>query len=117
MKSWHAARNQADGLAHATRKTLDEAGDKATEEEKVAITKAIEELEEAAKGDDKDEIEAKTKALSEASAGLAQKMYAEAQQAEAGAAGADAGAQAEAEAGTADDAVDAEFEEVKEERK
>ena len=110
-----AARNQADGLAHATRKTLDEAGDKATEEEKVAITRAIEELEEAAKGDDKDEIEAKTKALSEASAGLAQKMYAEAQQAEAGAAGADAGAKAES--GAADDAVDAEFEEVKEERK
>ena len=106
-----AARNQADGLAHSTRKTLDEAGDKATEEEKAAITKAIEEVEAAAKGDDKDEIEAKTKALSEAAAGLAQKMYAEAQQQ-----GDATTAEAKAES-TADDAVDAEFEEVKDDKK
>lgn len=106
-----AARNQADGLAHSTRKTLDEAGDKATEEEKAAITKAIEEVEAAAKGDDKDEIEAKTKALSEAAAGLAQKMYAEAQQQ-----GDASTAEAKAES-TADDAVDAEFEEVKDDKK
>ena len=106
-----AARNQADGLAHSTRKTLDEAGDKATEEEKAAITKAIEEVEAAAKGDDKDEIEAKTKALSEAAAGLAQKMYAEAQQQ-----GEATTAEAKAES-TADDAVDAEFEEVKDDKK
>ena len=105
------ARNQADGLAHSTRKTLEEAGDKATEEEKAAITKAIEEVEAAVKGDDKDEIEAKTKALSEAAAGLAQKMYAEAQQQ------GDAGT-AEAKADSAaDDAVDAEFEEVKDDKK
>ena len=105
------ARNQADGLAHSTRKTLEEAGDKATEEEKAAITKAIEEVEAAVKGDDKDEIEAKTKALSEAAAGLAQKMYAEAQQ---------QGDASTAEANTdsaADDAVDAEFEEVKDDKK
>ncbi|MGO0305748.1 molecular chaperone DnaK [Endozoicomonas acroporae] len=108
-----AARNQADSLAHATRKTLEEAGDKATEEEKAAITKAIEDVEAAVKGDDKEEIEAKTKALSEASAGLAQKMYAEAQQQ--GEAQADAGAGQKAEA--ADDAVDAEFEEVKDDKK
>lgn len=106
-----AARNQADGLAHSTRKTLDEAGDKATEEEKAAITKAIEEVEAAAKGDDKDEIEAKTKALSEAAAGLAQKMYAEAQQQ-----GDATATEAKAES-TADDAVDAEFEEVKDDKK
>ena len=106
-----AARNQADGLAHSTRKTLDEAGDKATEEEKAAITKAIEEVEAAVKGDDKDEIEAKTKALSEAAAGLAQKMYAEAQQQ-----GDATTAEAKAES-TADDAVDAEFEEVKDDKK
>ncbi|WP_163369611.1 molecular chaperone DnaK [Endozoicomonas acroporae] len=108
-----AARNQADSLAHATRKTLEEAGDKATEEEKAAIIKAIEDVEAAVKGDDKEEIEAKTKALSEASAGLAQKMYAEAQQQ--GEAQADAGAGQKAEA--ADDAVDAEFEEVKDDKK
>ncbi|WP_286196381.1 molecular chaperone DnaK [Thalassotalea sp. G20_0] len=108
-----ASRNQADSLAHATRKTLEEAGDKATEEEKAAITKAIEDVEAAVKGDDKEEIEAKTKALSEASAGLAQKMYAEAQQQ--GEAQADAGAGQKADA--ADDAVDAEFEEVKDDKK
>ena len=99
-------RNQADGLIHATRKTLEEAGDKATEEEKVAIETAITELEEAMKSGSKEEIESKTMALTEASSALAQKMYAE-QAAEAGAA--DTGAE---EAGQ-DDAVDAEFEEVK----
>ena len=105
------ARNQADGLAHSTRKTLEEAGDKATEEEKAAITKAIEEVEAAVKGDDKDEIEAKTKALSEAAAGLAQKMYADAQQQ-----GDASTAEAKADS-AADDAVDAEFEEVKDDKK
>ncbi len=105
-----AARNQADALAHATRKTLDEAGDKVSDEEKVTITKAIEEVEAAVKGDDKEEIEAKTKALSEASANLSQKMYADAQQQ------GDAGAETKSDA-AADDAVDAEFEEVKDERK
>lgn len=105
-------RNQADHLVHATRKTLEEAGDKATDEEKEAITKAVDELEEAAKGSDKDDIEAKIKALSEVSAPLAEKMYAEqAQQAE-GAAGAEGGQQ---QAG--DDVVDAEFEEVDDDKK
>ena len=70
-------------------------------------------MEEAVKGDSKDDIEEKTKALSDASGNLAQKMYAEAQQ---------QGAQAQqgeakAESGRADDAVDAEFEEVKDEKK
>ncbi|MEP5232400.1 MAG: molecular chaperone DnaK [Alloalcanivorax sp.] len=105
-------RNQADHLVHATRKTLEEAGDKATDEEKESITKAVGELEEAAKGSDKDDIEAKIKALSEVSAPLAEKMYAEqAQQAE-GAAGAEGGQQ---QAG--DDVVDAEFEEVDDDKK
>ncbi|MZR64314.1 molecular chaperone DnaK [Alcanivorax sp. DP30] len=105
-------RNQADHLVHATRKTLDEAGDKATDEEKESITKAVGELEEAAKGSDKDDIEAKIKALSEVSAPLAQKLYAEqAQQAE-GAAGAEGGEQA-----AGDDVVDAEFEEVDDDKK
>ncbi|MGI9282045.1 MAG: molecular chaperone DnaK [Endozoicomonas sp.] len=106
-----AARNTGDGLVHATRKTLEEAGDKATEEEKTAINEALTALEEALKGDDKDLIEEKSKALSEASSGLVQKMYAEAQQP-----GAE-GAQEAESSSTADDAVDAEFEEVKEEKK
>lgn len=104
-------RNTADGMIHATKKTVEEAGDKATDEEKEAINSAIAELEEALKGDDKDAIEAKTTALTEASSALAQKMYAE--QAAAG----EAGGQAADDAGGADDAVDAEFEEVKDEDK
>ena len=103
------ARNTADGLAHATKKTLEEAGDKATEEEKAAIEKAIKEVEEAVKGDDKDKIDEAVKALSEASGGLAQKMYAE-QAAEAQNSSND-------EVPQNDDAMDAEFEEVKDEEK
>ena len=109
------ARNTADGLIHATKKTLEEAGDKASDEEKDAINNAITALEEALKSDDKDEIEAKTKDLTDASTNLAQKLYAE--QAAAGAeAGSAEAASDSAEAG-ADEAVDAEFEEVKEEDK
>lgn len=103
------ARNTGDGLVHATRKTLKDAGDKATDDEKAAIEKAIEELEEALKGDDIEAINAKTEALSEASASLAQKLYADQG---ADAAGDAAGAAGE-EAASSDDAVDAEFEEVK----
>ena len=102
-------RNTADGMIHATKKTVEEAGDKATDEEKEAINAAIAELEEALKGDDKDAIEAKTTALTEASSALAQKMYADAAAAE--------GAENAADAGGEDDAVDAEFEEVKDEEK
>lgn len=101
-----AARNQGDALVHATRKMITEAGDKATAEDKATIEKALGELEAAVKGDDKAEIEAKMNALSQASTPLAQKMYAEqAQQGE----DAPKGEQAKA----ADDVVDAEFEEVK----
>ena len=107
-----AARNSGDGLVHATRKTLEEAGDQATEEEKTAINAALTELEEALKGDDKDAIKEKSDALSEASSGLIQKMFTEAQQQQPGAEGA-----AKQKSGTADDAVDAEFEEVKEDKK
>ncbi|MEP3350382.1 MAG: molecular chaperone DnaK [Marinomonas sp.] len=103
-------RNTADGMIHATRKTLTDAGDKATEEEKAAIETAISELEEALTSNDKEKIEEKTNALTQASGSLAQKMYAEAE-----AAGAEqpAGEQATAQ----DDAVDAEFEEVKDDKK
>jgi molecular chaperone DnaK len=106
-------RNTLDGLIGATKKTLEEAGDKATEEEKTAINAAITEAEEAVKGDDKAAMEAATTKLTEASSGLAQKMYAE--QAEAAQAGA---AEAEPEQGSAaeDGVVDAEFEEVKDDK-
>ncbi len=108
-------RNQADGMIHATKKTLEEAADKVQPDEKTAIEAAITALDEALKGDDKDDIEAKTKALTEASSGLAQRLYAE-QQAEGGAQATDAAADS-GNAGAADDAVDAEFEEVDENKK
>ncbi|MBD5769482.1 molecular chaperone DnaK [Marinomonas colpomeniae] len=103
-------RNTADGMIHATRKTLTDAGDKATEEEKAAIETAITELEEALTSNDKDKIEEKTNALTQASGSLAQKMYAEAE------AGAEQPAEGE-QASSQDDAVDAEFEEVKDDKK
>ncbi|MGD8484215.1 MAG: molecular chaperone DnaK, partial [Thioalkalispiraceae bacterium] len=109
-------RNTADNLIHATRKSMDELGDKVEESEKTAIEAAIKDLEEALKGDNKDDIEAKTKALSEASANMAQKLYAE-QAAAGGAPGADVGAQDAGAAGKDDDVVDAEFEEVDDKKK
>ena len=109
-----SARNTADGLVHATKKTLEEAGDKATDEEKESINTAVAALEEAIKGDDLSEIEAKTKELTEASTGLASKMYSE-QQAQAGEATAEGGAE-EAGGSPENDAVDAEFEEVKDDK-
>jgi molecular chaperone DnaK len=104
------ARKTADGLAHAATKTLEEAGEKASDEEKDAITAAVKEVEVAVKGDDKEAIDAAAAKLSEASGALAQKLYAE--QAAAG------GDNPEADTGansTDNDAVDAEFEEVKSE--
>lgn len=111
------ARNTADGLIHATKKTLEEAGDKASDEEKDAINNAITALEEALKSADKDEIEAKTKDLTDASTNLAQKLYAEQAAAGAEAGSADAAGGGESAEAGADEAVDAEFEEVKEEDK
>ena len=105
-------RNQADGLVHATRKTLTDAGDKVEEAEKASIEAAIVELEEALKGDDREAIEAKMNALSEAAAGLAQQMYADA----GGEAGMEPGPDADSSA-PEDDVVDAEFEEVKDDDK
>ncbi|HWK55069.1 MAG TPA: molecular chaperone DnaK [Hyphomicrobiales bacterium] len=109
------ARNQADGLIHATRKTLTEAKDKVQDDEKTKIESAITALEGAIKGDDLDAIKSGTEALSEASGNLAQRLYADAQNAQQGAAGA-AGENADAASGKAGDAVDAEFEEVKDDK-
>ena len=103
-------RNQADGLIHGARKAVTDAGEKATPEEKEGIETAASELEDALKGENKEEIEAKIAQLSEASAGLAQKMYAE--QAENEEQGMEANASNED-----GEAVEAEFEEVKEEEK
>jgi len=106
-------RNMGENLVHSCKKTLEEAGDKAEAEEKEAIEKGISELEEVLKSDDKDQIDEKIKALSEASASLAQKLYQEQQDKDS------AQDNEPAEEGDASDsdAVDADFEEVKEEEK
>ena len=111
------ARNQCDSLIHSARKALKEGGDKVTADEKAAIEAAIEGAEKAMKDGDKDEIEAKTQALSEASHKLAEKMYAE--QSAAGAEGGCGTCGADEPCGSdkkADDVVDAEFEEVKDKK-
>ena len=107
------ARNQGDAMVHAVRKTLSEAGDKVDDSEKESIEASIKELEEALTGTDKADIEAKTQKLTEVSSELAQKMYAEQGEGAQQAGGQD-GAKA---SGASDDAVDAEFEEVKDDDK
>ena len=104
-------RNAAEGLAHATRKTLTEAADKVDESEKAEIEAAIADVETACKGEDKDAIDAAVEKLTAVSSGLAEKLYAD-QQAGTGAGPEDASSAADA----AEDVVDAEFEEVKEEK-
>ena len=109
-------RNQAEGLIHATKKSMDELGDKLEADEKTSIEAAIVDLEEALKGDDKDAIEAKSKVLSEASGKMAERLYA--QQGAAGAEGAAPGAdEAQQQDKANDDVVDAEFEEVDDNKK
>ncbi|RHW75564.1 molecular chaperone DnaK [Colwellia sp. RSH04] len=107
------ARNQADGIVHATRKQIEEAGDELPSEDKEKIETAITELEDALKGDNKEAIEAKQQALMEASAKLMEIAQAKAQ-----AQGAPEGAAPEGDANgaPADDVVDAEFEEVKDDK-
>jgi len=105
------SRNQADNLIHAARKSLDEVGDKASDEEKKAVEDAITEVEEALKGDDKDTIDSKTQALAEASGKLAEKLYQDAD------GQADAGSADGQGASDQEDVVDAEFEEVKDDEK
>ncbi|HIM41176.1 MAG TPA: molecular chaperone DnaK [Methylophaga aminisulfidivorans] len=104
------ARNQADALIHGTEKSLKDLGDKVEADEKAKIESAIAALQEAIKGEDKDDIEAKTTALSEVAGKLAERAYAENAEA-----GADAGQADNAKAG--DDVVDAEFEEVDDDNK
>lgn len=105
-------RNQGDAMVHAVRKTLKDAGDKVSDSEKESIEVSVTELEEALRGSDKDDIQAKTEKLTEVSGELAKKMYAD--QAEQGQ---PAEGQENAQSNSADDAVDAEFEEVKDDEK
>ncbi len=102
-----ATRNTADQMIHATEKSLEEMGDKVEQEERMQIENAVKDLKEVLDKDDKEVIETKTQALAEASSKLAERMYA--QNDDAGAEGAQAG---DASAAADDDVVDAEFEEV-----
>ncbi len=112
------ARNQADNMIHATEKSLKDLGEgKVSDDEKQSIDKAIDELKESMKGDDKAAIEAKTTALAELSGKLAEKLYAEKGGAEAAGAGAAGAQSAETADAGSDDVVDAEFEEVKDDKK
>ncbi|MCQ8878506.1 molecular chaperone DnaK [Pseudoalteromonas shioyasakiensis] len=106
-----ATRNQADALVHGTRKQIEEAGDALPSEDKEAIEAAVVDLEAAIKSDNKEEIEAKTQALAEKSQKLMEIAQAKAQQA-----GGDAGEQPQQSAKQDDDVVDAEFEEVKDDK-
>ncbi len=108
-------KNQGDGMVHSVRKSLTEYGDKLEAEEKEKIEAAIKDVEEAIKGDDKDDIEAKTNTLMTASQKLGEKMYADMQatQGAAGAEGGQAAGDAEQTKPADDNVVDAEFKEVK----
>jgi molecular chaperone DnaK len=109
------ARNQLDALIHSTHKSLKEYGDHLTADEKTAVEAALKEAEEVVKGDDKEAIEAKAEALATAAQKLGEKMYAAEQaKAQANDAGAASGAEAKQDEG---DVVDAEFTEVKDEKK
>ena len=106
------ARNSADGIVHATKSSLKEMGDKISEDERKTVESAIEGVEEAMKGDDKDTIDTAVEKLSQAGQVIYQKA-AEQAQAEQAAGAAEAGA----EEPTDDDVVDAEFEEVDDDKK
>jgi molecular chaperone DnaK len=110
FESLAAARNMLDGLIGATKKTLAEAGDKADEDERASIEAAIAEAETAVKGDDKEAMDAATAKLTEVSSSLAQKLYAEQN------ADASKGDAAPEDAPADDGVVEAEFEEVKDDK-
>ena len=112
------ARNQADSMSHATERSMKELGDKIEADEKKAIEAALAELKEVMKGSDIDAIKAKTESLTQASSKMAERLYAQ-NGAQPGAEQAAGGQQQGADASSAnkDDVVDAEFEEVKEDKK
>ena len=106
------ARNQADGLVYTTDKALKEHSDKLDEETRQSIETALEDLKKAIEGDDPEEIKSKTETLATASQKLGEVVYKQAQgEAEAG------GEEAADSDGEKDDVVDAEFEEVDDEKK
>jgi len=118
-----SVRNHADSMIHATEKSLKEMGDKVSAEEKSSIESAINALKEVLKGNDKDEIERNTEQLAQASGKMAERVYAATgnQPGQTGPEQAtEQGSQGGSEQGGSskqEDVVDAEFEEVKENKK
>lgn len=113
------ARNQADNMIHAVSKSLKEAGDKVSDDERKSIEQAVESLKEALKGNDKDLIDTKTKELTDASAKMAERLYAAQQSGQPGQTQSSEGTTAHEQPADekADTVVDAEFEEVKDDKK
>jgi len=121
------SRNQADNMVHAVSKSLKEAGDKVSADERQSIERAIESLKEAVKSTDKDLIDAKTKELTDASSKMAEHLYAAGQGAEGGQQagaqpgqpgdGGHAGTSGQQQKSGSENVVDAEFEEVKDDKK
>src|SRR5213596_607769 len=107
------SRNQLDSLLHSVQKSLKEYGDKLAADEKAKIEAAVRDAEEAMKSDDKEKIDAKAQALSQAAQKLGEKMYAEAQQAQGAQGGGDAKSSKPADEANV---VDAEFTEVKDKK-
>ncbi len=110
------ARNAADSAVHTTEKALADHGDALSGDEKSAIETAIQELKDVKDGDDLEEIKSKTEALTQASMKLGEAMY-KAAQAEGGDAGMDAGGDAGGSSSQDEEVVDADFEEVDDDKK
>ncbi|WOF75894.1 molecular chaperone DnaK [Parvibaculaceae bacterium PLY_AMNH_Bact1] len=110
------AKNQAEAMVHATEKTLEDAGDKVSDEVKAPVAAAVADLKTALEGDDAEEINAKAQALTEVSLKLGEELY-KAGVETADAEGAEAGAEASDDGKAQDDVVDADFEEVDEDDK
>ena len=120
LKELVEARNRAENMVHASRKSMEEMGDKVEEQEKKDIEAAIEEVEQALKGDDKAAIEEATKKLTDVTGKLAERAYKQASEQEQAAAGqqdAGAGAAQDSAKGSDENVVDAEFEEVDDDKK
>jgi len=107
------SRNQLDALVHSVQKSLKEYGDKISADEKAKIEAALKDAEEAMKSDNKESIDSKAQALSQAAQKLGEKMYADAQKAQGAEGGGDAKASKPADEGNV---VDAEFTEVKDKK-
>ena len=109
------AKNQAEALIHSTEKTLKELGEKVAEAAKSAVESAIEALKKVIEGDDTEEIKAKTTELAQAAMQLGEQAY-KGEQAEGGAAGGEQASSGSTTAGD-EDVVDADFEEVDDDKK